>query len=174
MLYHKPRHCVIADSVRELLPIYKSDSVGTKTITLTDYVLDKRFYAEITNIYGIYLLHYNYGIHRYLSELFIYIHGMHLRTRYYFFKSLFHLKYLALCYQAINKVACEFHYSSLKKKFIQNTYWSVSYLHKFPCRGQRRRCNASTPKKLNISYKFASLEMHTNFKTIDRKKGKVR
>ena len=47
-------------------------------------------------------------------------------------------------------------------------------MHKFPCRGQRRRCNASTPKLLNISYKFSTLEMNTNIQNVPRKKGNVR
>lgn len=87
---------------------------------------------------------------------------MNRRTNYYFFKHLFNIKYIVLCYPAINKIACEFQYSNLKKKFAQNTYWSVSYLHKFPCRGQRRRSNASTPKKLNIVNSFSKLNMRTD------------
>jgi hypothetical protein len=165
MLSHKPKFNVVTDSVRELLPIYDSEVVKKKTITLTNYVLDKRFYTEITHIYGLLLLRFNYGVNRYLSELFIYMHGMHRRTNYYFFKHLFNLKYVVLCYPAINQIACEFQYSNLKKKFAQNTYWSVSYLHKFPCRGQRRRSNASTPKKLNIVHSFSKSEIRASITT---------
>lgn len=122
MLKHKQRYSVIMESVRELLPIYDSEAVKKRTITLTNYVRDERFYTEITNIYGLYLLRFNYGVGDYLSRLFVYIHGMHIRTNYYFFRSLFNIKYIVLCYSAINKIAYEFHYSNIKKKFLQNTY----------------------------------------------------
>jgi hypothetical protein len=99
MLNHQPRHSVINLSLHEVVPIYDSEVVQKKTITLTNYVTETRFYSEITNIFGLYFLRFNYGVNRYLSELYVYIHGMHNRTNYYFFTYFFNLKYVVLCYQ---------------------------------------------------------------------------
>jgi hypothetical protein len=146
---------VISKMLRTMLPIYNSDVAKKKTIIVTNYVLDKRFFVEILNIYGSYLLRFNYGVNRYLSELYICTGGLHKRTAYYFFTDLFNLKYITSLFSSINKIAYDKSYNNLQKKFAQHTFWSRSYLHKFPCRGQRRRSNAATAKKINFVNRFA-------------------
>jgi hypothetical protein len=175
MLFLNKRTNIISNSLRTILPIYHSEVAKKKTIIVTNYVIDKRFFVELFNIYGLYLLRFNYGVNRYLSELFIFTGGMHKRTSYYFFSDLFHLTYITYLFSFINKRAYEFSYSNVQKKYAQHSFWSISYLHKFPCRGQRRRSNASTAKKLNFAHKLvSSVTLNSNSSTVYSNKRKVK
>jgi len=116
---------VVMKMLRTMLPIYNSDVAKKKMIIVTNYVLDKRFFVEIINIYGSYLLRFNYGINRYLSELYICTGGMQKRTAYYFFTNLFNLKYITSLFSSINKIAYDKSYNNLQKK-ICTTYFLIT------------------------------------------------
>src|SRR3989338_6402212 len=121
------------------------------------------------------MLRLNYGVHRYLSDLFIFTCGLHKRTAYYFSPSIFNVTYLMYLFPSINKRAYEYSYSNIQKKYAAHTFWSISYMHKFPCRGQRRRSNASTAKKLNFAHKLTSTNnTNISYNAINTKKQKNR
>jgi ribosomal protein S13 len=156
MLYDGKKN-VIRLCLLRLLPIHKIEHNKIRKIIVTDYPTNSSSYVDIGRVFGASLLRYNYGIGKYLSELYVLTLGMNLRTEYYFYKPLFDVSYVVSVYKLINKVLYSHWCLSLKKKFDEHTYRSTSYLNRFPCRGQRRRCNASTPNKLHLISKFSAL-----------------
>lgn len=153
MFLSNKRNNVISESLRTILPIYNSDAVKKQQMCVTDFKTDQSVFVECRHIYGLYVLRYNYGVNRYLSELYIFTGGLHKRTAYYFCLPLFDAATIAYYFSLINKIGYLLSYNSLRKKFRQHTFWSISYMHRFPCRGQRRRSNAATAKRLHkVSY----------------------
>lgn len=147
---------IISSSIRTILPFFSNQLNVIKKIILTNYLIDKSYYVEIGDLFGRFYLSLYYGIYFFLSNLFLFIFGLQLRTRYYFFNSLFDVSHILSCFPLINKILFLHFFSFLKKKFDSHSYWSTLYLHKYPVRGQRRRTNASTSSMLNIVSRFSS------------------
>lgn len=122
MLFFNQKTNVIGKALRTIVPMYNSVVAKKKTMCVTNYMIDKNFFVECRSIYGLFVLRYNYGVNRYLSELFIFTGGLHRRTAYYFFSDLFDLVNITYIYSAINKIAFTLSKNSLKKKFAQHTF----------------------------------------------------
>lgn len=150
MLYNRIK--IIDNSLHEIIPLYSLESQKRRKIVLINCATDKSYYKEIYNIYGVSLLRYQYGINKYLSDLYMYTNGFNKRTMYYFVGNIFSIQSF---YPFLNKLVYASHMAHLKKKFGEHTYWSISYMNKYPCRGQRRRSNASTAHKLHILSRFS-------------------
>lgn len=112
----------ISSSLRIILPIYGSGSSLHKKIIRTDYVIDKSYYAQISEVYGCILLRYNYGINRYLSALFIRICGFNMRTPYYLCNIFLDIQFIMHFFPNINKLLYKYFLLHLKKKFESHTY----------------------------------------------------
>lgn len=110
---------IVNNTLRENMSIFSDGLKKRKKIVLLNCITDKSYYKEIYNIYGVLLLRYNYGINKYLSDLYMYTNGFHRRTMYYFVTEMFSLQYF-LPY--INKIVYSEHLSYLKKKFDEHTY----------------------------------------------------
>lgn len=142
---------IIKNVLLENIPMYSDELKKKKKIVLLNCITDKSYYKEIYNIYGVLLLRYNYGVNKYSSDLYMHTNGFNKCTMFYFVSEMFALSYF---YNCMNKAVYAAHMSHLKKKFEEHTYWSISYMNRYPCRGQRRRSNASTPYKLHLLSRF--------------------
>jgi hypothetical protein len=159
-MFYTQKSSVVSLSIVKILPFFSVGLNGLKKIIVTNYLLDKSYYVEIGDLFGKFFLCYNYGVYFFLSHLFINCFGLQLRTRYYFFSYLFEFSNIVFCFPLINKLLFQHSFFFLKKKFDSHSYWSTLYLHKYPIRGQRRRTNASTAKKLNMVYRFNNTTMN--------------
>lgn len=144
----------ISDTLKSIIP---NPFVGVNAnIIVTNYLSDRSHYVDTSKMYCSALLPHNHGINRCLSKLYISVCGLHGRTSPRFFGTSFSVEAITYIFPHINKVLFNTSFSFLKRKFEAHTYWSTLYLNKYPCRGQRRRTNASTAHKLNLVYKLNS------------------
>jgi hypothetical protein len=171
LLYNKTTN-VISNTLPQIIPIYISELKITRKMIITNYAIDKSYYVVIGNLFGLSLLRFNYGVNRYLSELYIFTGGLHRRTLYYFMRDLFDISYISYLFTCINKKLYSTYMSFLKKKFAEHTFWSTSYLNHYPCRGQRRRTNASTASKLNVVSKFSTVSAVKKESSVKKKSKK--
>ena len=117
MLYNSIK--TIDNSLREIIPLYSSESQKRRKIVLTNCVTDKSYYKEIYNLYGVALIRYNYGINKYLSDLYMYTNGFNKRTMFYFIDRILSIQSF---YPLINKLIYATQMANLKKKFGEHTY----------------------------------------------------
>lgn len=144
MQFYDTRTNVIANTLHNIIPLYIQEYREQRTIIVSDYPLDKRYYSKVGNVYGVALLKYNYGVNKCLSALYMLTGGFGSRTPYYFIREIEDASLLTSLFPCINKKLYDERISQMRKKYKTNTYWSMSYQYKYPCRGQRRRSNAST------------------------------
>lgn len=144
----------IEETLYAILPIHMQEYNRKRKIVLLNCASDRSYYKEICNVYCIAMLRYHYGIGSYLSHLYVYNMGFNKRTMFYFRHQAFETFSITSIYQYINKLTYAGHMACLRKKFEAHTYWSISYMHRYPCRGQRRRSNACTAKRLHLWSQF--------------------
>ncbi len=111
----------VSDAIRLILPAY-SAGIHSSKIRLTNYLLDRSYYIDISNSYSSLFITKYYGIYNRLSKLYIYTCGLNIRTPYFFASSLFDINVIVNVFSCINKNL--FHYTllSIKKKFSAHTY----------------------------------------------------
>ena len=122
MLLYNQTTNVIRSTLPQIIPMYISELKIKRKIIITNYALDKRYYVEIGNLFGLSLLRYNYGVNRYLSELYIFTGGLNKRTLYYFMREMFDISFITYIFTCINKKLYSAHMSYLKKKFAEYTF----------------------------------------------------
>lgn len=121
LLYNKTTN-VISNTLPQIIPIYISELKITRKMIITNYAIDKSYYVVIGNLFGLSLLRFNYGVNRYLSELYIFTGGLHRRTLYYFMRDMFDISYISYLFTCINKKLYTIYMSFLKKKFAEHTF----------------------------------------------------
>lgn len=121
-MFYNNKKSIVSVSIYTILPFFSSGFNAVKKIIITNYLLDKSYYVEIGDVFGKSLLCFYYGINFFLSNLFIYLFGLHVRTRYYFFNYLFEVGHIVSCFPLINKVLFQHGFSFLKKKFDSHSY----------------------------------------------------
>jgi hypothetical protein len=122
MLLYNNSTNVISSTLPQIIPLYISEVKIQRKIIITNYALDKSYYVVIGNIFGLSLLRYNYGVNRYLSELYIFTGGLHRRTLYYFMRDLFDISYITYLFTCLNKKLYSLCMSYLRKKFAARTF----------------------------------------------------
>ena len=120
-LYNKSTN-VLSTTLQQIIPLYSSELKIKRKIVITNYALDKSYYVVIGNLFGLSLLRYNYGVNRYLSELYIFTGGLHRRTLYYFMRDMFDTSFITYLFTCINKKLYSLCMSYLKKKFSEHTF----------------------------------------------------
>jgi len=121
LLYNKTTN-VISNTLPQIIPIYISELKIKRKIIITNYAVDKSYYIVIGNLFGLSLLRLNYGVNRYLSELYIFTGGLHRRTLYYFMREMFDISFITYLFTCINKKLYSVYMSFLKKKFAEHTF----------------------------------------------------
>lgn len=120
--FYNHKHNVINTTLRILLPIYAEESNKKRKIIVSDPVINKSFYLDIGNVYGSFLLQYNYGISSYSSSLFINTLGANRRTSYIFFRPFIDAAYVSSLFRKIDKILYSNYISFMKKKISSNSY----------------------------------------------------
>ena len=121
LLYNKATN-VVSITLPQIVPIYISELKIKRKVIITNYATDKSYYIVIGNLFGLSLLRSNFGVNRYLSELYIFTCGLNRRTLYYFMRGLFDITLVTYLFTCINKKLYSVYMSYLKKKFDEHTF----------------------------------------------------